>query len=250
MNAQYFAQYYLLERENWWFKVRAKIILQHLNKIAPSATDLKILNVGAATGNTSVLLQKFGKVTSIEYDKDCYEFTKQKLGIEIYNASATDLPFENNSFDLVCCFDVIEHIENDQLAVNEMNRVCKPNGILFLTVPAFMQLWSTHDEVNHHFRRYTLSQILQLFSQLKGDVIRKTYFCAFLFLPLYVFRKLKNLLTNKKSEKEKTSDFATLKPNGFVDKVLYQIFNVERFLLRYINFPFGSSVLLSWKKEK
>ena len=74
------------------------------------------------------MLSKFGEVTSLEYDKYCCEFLKEKTGIEAINASLTELPFSDNSFDLVCAFDVIEHIEDHEKAVDEIFRVLKPKA--------------------------------------------------------------------------------------------------------------------------
>jgi ubiquinone/menaquinone biosynthesis C-methylase UbiE len=248
MDKNYYNEYYYLERENWWFKVRADIIMEALRRSVPTGGKLHVLNVGAATGHTSKLLEEFGEVTSIEYDKDCFEFTKERLNINIVNASATELPFSDNEFDLVCCFDVIEHIEEDGLAVQEMARVCKKEGQLYITVPAFMELWSAHDEVNHHHRRYVTSGLSQLFAQLGGQIIYKTYFSAFLFLPLYVFRNLTRIFKLDWFRKGSGSDFTIISKQGVMDKILYQIFNLERFWLKKFTFPFGSSILLSWKK--
>jgi ubiquinone/menaquinone biosynthesis C-methylase UbiE len=248
MDKIYYNEYYYLERENWWFRVRADIIMEAIRRSIPNEKKLSILNVGAATGHTSKLLEEFGEVVSIEYDTDCFQFTKERLNINIINASATELPFGDNQFDMVCCFDVIEHIEEDGLAVKEMARVCKKDGHVHITVPAFMELWSTHDEVNHHFRRYRIPQLQGLFEQLGGRIDYSTYFSAFLFIPLYVFRNTTRIFKLDWFRKGSGSDFTIISKQGFMDKILYQIFNIERFWLKKFTFPFGSSILFSWKK--
>ncbi|HKR04883.1 MAG TPA: class I SAM-dependent methyltransferase, partial [Bacteroidia bacterium] len=194
MNEPYYREYYQLERNNWWFKVRAQIIMQHLKKVLKHENDLKILNIGAATGRTSELLNQFGNVTSLEYDKDCCEFVRQKLKMEIINGSILELPFADKTFDLVCAFDVIEHVENDFAGVEEMKRVCKSGGIICVTVPAFMQLWSHHDVVNQHYRRYLMPGLLKLFNDQEGQIIYKTYFNSILFIPIYFFRLLSKIV--------------------------------------------------------
>jgi ubiquinone/menaquinone biosynthesis C-methylase UbiE len=73
-----------------------------------------------------------------------------------------ELPFKDEEFDLICAFDVIEHVEDDLLGIREMKRVCKNEGLMVLTVPAYMFLWSHHDEVNQHYRRYTLKNLKNL----------------------------------------------------------------------------------------
>ena len=189
MQHDYYKEYYELERNHWWFVAREGILSNYIQQLIqqeklPSA-DLKILNVGCGPGRSSEYLSKFGKVTSIEYDKFCCEFASEKTGLEIINGSITELPFSDNSFDLVCAFDVIEHVEDDLLAVNEMKRVVKDEGIIFITVPAYMSLWSHHDEINQHFRRYKLHEVDRLFKFDKnGKTIFSSYFNFFLFLPI------------------------------------------------------------------
>jgi ubiquinone/menaquinone biosynthesis C-methylase UbiE len=129
--------------------VRLEILKQELQKIIVSNNQkLKILNIGIATGKTSEMLAEFGEVTSIEYDSVCAEFVRQKLNIEVIEGSILELPFEDNYFDFVCAFDVVEHVENDKKAISEMKRVCKQKGKICITVPAFQSLWSHHDEIN------------------------------------------------------------------------------------------------------
>ena len=154
MDKKFYQEYYTLEREGWWFKARLSILESYCKDLAVN-TNIKILNVGAATGATSEMLSRYGEVTSLEYDKFCCEFLKVKTGIEAINASLTELPFKNNTYDLICAFDVIEHIEDHEKALDEIYRVLRPHGKYFLTVPAFQSLWSNHDVVNHHYRRYT-----------------------------------------------------------------------------------------------
>src|SRR5690606_6783902 len=124
--------------------------------------------------------QEFGKVTSLEYDADCCAFTREKTGLEIIQGSVLELPFADNSFDLVCAFDIIEHVENDQKAVEEMLRVLKPGGSICVTVPAFMSLWTKHDDINLHFRRYRKEGLESLFNKAKGGIGQCFYFNSFL----------------------------------------------------------------------
>src|ERR1700754_4006597 len=115
MQADYYKEYYELERTNWWFTARKQILRDQLIRLFPRQKNLKILNVGAALGASTILLQEFGEVVSIEYSKDCCDFVNQNLGLHFIHGSITELPFENNSFDLVCAFDVVEHVQDDLL---------------------------------------------------------------------------------------------------------------------------------------
>ena len=253
MQQDYYKEYYDLERQHWWFVARERIISNYIKKLINDKNlnkrDLKILNVGCGTGRSSQYLSKFGHVVSIEYDKFCCEFASEKTGLEIINGSITELPFKDNTFDLVCAFDVIEHVEDDQLAVNEMNRVTKEKGVVFITVPAFMSLWGHHDVVNHHFRRYRLEQLEYLFNKVNnGEKIFSSYFNFFLFLPIYIFRNISNLLKLGEDRSGSGSDFEGFRP-GILNSFFKSIMLFEsNFINKNIKLPFGISILYTWKK--
>ncbi len=246
MESDFLKRYYQLERTHWWFIVREQIISQQLRKSLPVNIEQRILNTGAATGKTTELLQEFGKVTSVEIDHDTCEFLKNTLHITVTEASVTALPFENNSFDVVCAFDVLEHVQDDVLAIKELKRVCKPGGMLFVTAPAFSFLWSNHDIVNHHYRRYTAGSLKALIEH-GFQVQYLTFFNTILFLPIACYRVIRNVITKgKKAQSDfEGNGFVTSKWTGWLCK---KIFGVEIFLLRYIKFPFGISLLASAKK--
>lgn len=249
MDKRYYKEYYTLEREHWWFTVRLQILEDYVKRKIYNGSPLKILNVGIATGATSQMLEKYGDVTSLEYDEDCCEFLREELGMEVINGSVLELPFADNEYDLVCAFDVVEHVEDDVLAVQEMKRVCKTGGDVFITVPALMSLWSQHDEVNHHFRRYKMKGVKALFTKENDGKERySTYFNSKLFLPIYLFRQLSNILPKRKTEKNSGSDFAVFN-NGLTNKLLAALFKIELYWLRISKYPIGVSILYSWRKK-
>lgn len=237
MNRDYYQRYFELERRNWWFQVRLKIIHQLIKKQVGDNKALKVLNLGVATGASSEMLNDFGHVTSSEYDTETCEFLRTQLKMDVIQASITELPFENDTFDLVCAFDVVEHVENDTKAFSEMKRVAKSNGLVVTTVPAFMSLWSEHDVINHHFRRYDKNQILTLVQHTGLKEIHSTYFNFILFLPIYMVRMAKNIL---KKKDQVSSDF-DMPLSSFLNGVLKAVFSLERVMLKFINFPFGVS---------
>jgi ubiquinone/menaquinone biosynthesis C-methylase UbiE len=249
MNKEYYKEYYDLERNHWWFKVREKIIKEQLIRaIDPSQERIKILNIGAATGRSSQMLLEIGEVTSIEYDEACCHFTSNETNLEIQQGTILDLQFADQSFDLVCAFDVIEHVKDDVTAQKEMYRVCRTGGIICVTVPAYMSLWSKHDEINMHFRRYTLPQLLSLFYQ-PGQFIKKTYFNIILLPLIWLMRKINNLFYTKTTHNDAGSDFGLFKGKRLIDRCFYCVFNLERFFLPIFSFPAGVSILVLFKKN-
>lgn len=254
MQHDYYKEYYELERKHWWFVAREKILSNYIQKLIDGKqlpTDVKILNIGCGPGRSSEYLSRFGNVTSIEYDKFCCEFASEKTGLEIIHGSITALPFNDKSFDLVCAFDVIEHVADDALAVSEMKRVADDHAVILITVPAFMTLWSHHDVINHHYRRYRLNEIKKLFDQTgRGTMVFSSYFNFFLFPAIYAFRTLSNWLDSGKKRSGSGSDFEAFKP-GILNTLLFNLMYAEsRLLNNGIKLPFGVSILYSWKKNR
>ena len=249
MDKEYYKEYYDFERKHWWFRARQEIIRSLVIKYNQHYTNarLRILNIGVATGSSSIMLEEFGEVTSVEYDKACCEFLAQKVGIKAINASITDLPFKDNYFDLVCAFDVIEHVEDDKKAMLEMKRVSGNNGILMITVPAFMFLWSRHDEVNHHYRRYTNSKMESLALNTKLEVVFNSYFNFFLFFPIAIYRLLIGRLASTK--KGAGSDFEINNGSPFLNNILYKVFKFEKGLLNKMPLPVGVSIVHILRKK-
>ncbi len=250
MKANYYKEYYTLERENWWFMARKEILSNQIEKLLASRTEIKILNVGAALGATTFMLQKFGNVTSLEYDKGCCDLVKEIHDLDFINGSITSLPFQSNEFDLVCAFDVVEHVEEDILAIAELHRVCKPQGYVFTTVPAFMFLWSDHDLINEHVKRYTKKQFLRLFKEENTEIFFVSYFNFFLFPFIAIIRIFSSLKKKIRKVRSIKSDFSKMN-NSFLNRLFYKIFRSERRCLnRRFSFPFGVSIMvISIKRE-
>src|SRR6187431_1662170 len=157
MDKSYIHEYATLETSHWWFAVREKIILQAIQRSIAVTGELKILNIGVATGASSKWLSALGEVTSVENEQLFLSYLSE-CHFPVIAASIEALPFENKTFDLVCAFDVIEHVEDHTAAVSEMYRVCKHAGNVCITVPAFKSLWGAHDVVNDHKRRYRMTE--------------------------------------------------------------------------------------------
>lgn len=240
MERSYYEQYYHLERNHWWFVIRSRIIKELINKYNNQESRLRILNVGIATGATTFMLESFGDVVSSEYDAETCAFVEKEIGLEVIQASVTDLPFESNSFDMVCAFDVIEHVEDDTRAILELERVLKPEGLMVITVPANMSLWSEHDLINHHFRRYEKKGLSMLLSGTKMKNLYLSYYNTLLFPAIKIARWLNTFKT--KEEKPK-SDFDIHTPT-WLNNILGFIFSLEIPLLKKIKFPFGVSLIL------
>ena len=247
MNKSYVQRYVALERSHWWFLVRKKILQGLLTKNLPTKS-LKILNVGAAGGASSEWLSDYGEVCSVENDIFFIEYLRSR-GTNVIAANVTKLPFNDDTFDLVCAFDVIEHVEDHHGALNELYRVCKNNGYICITVPAFQQLWSHHDVVNGHFRRYHFKQLQSIVQQnISVDFKTWTYFNTILFIPIYLVRKFQKFRGN--AIQQEYSDFESYKTGSLINKVLYKLFALEIGWLKFFRLPFGVSLFCFLQKKK
>ena len=234
------------EEKHWWFRVREQIIVRSLKSFG-SSQGLRILDVGSGGGGTSKALAALGQVTCVEPSPDLYEALRQTSPFPVVHGSILDLPFADGEFDLVCAFDVVEHVDQDGRAAAELSRVCKPGGMVAITVPAFQSLWSHHDEVNHHFRRYRSPQLRRLFCpplQLRYS----TYFNTLLFAPIWIFRRLSNLFPKRAAAESSGSDFSVL-PHPLVSAFFYHLFALELWWLPRRSFPFGVSLLQLYSKN-
>jgi SAM-dependent methyltransferase len=144
-----------VEDRHWWFQERRAILARWLRRLAGSGCALgTALDIGAAGGgNTRVLRGHGWQPVALEYSADGARVAAER-GLTVVRGDATNLPAGANSVDLVTAFDIIEHIEDDHLALAEIHRVLRPGGTLLVTVPCDMRLWSGHDVASHHFRRY------------------------------------------------------------------------------------------------
>jgi SAM-dependent methyltransferase len=109
------------------------------------------------------------------------------------------MPFPADSFDLAASLDVIEHLEDDVGALRELRRTVAPGGALLVTVPAYQWLWSGHDEINHHHRRYTRGSLLAVAEQAGWECVRTTYFNS-LLLPVAILLRVLDRLNTRTTE--------------------------------------------------
>lgn len=240
---KYTADYINIEKTHWWFAARIKILATLLTKIMPITNSGRLLNVGPAGGSTTHMLKKFGYVRSLEFDEALYNHCKNNERLEVDPGSITELPYGSETFDYACAFDVIEHVQDDQRALAELARVINSKGLVFITVPAFAFLWSEHDEINHHFKRYTLSSLISVGKTAGLEPVYSTYF-NFLLFPFIASIRMLTKLKRKKGG----GDFDDYKVNGLANKLLQSIFQFEEKLLFPAKMPFGVSAFVAFRK--
>lgn len=221
------------EHDHFWFSVRRRWIYDRLRKFSPPPG--KLLEVGCGTGNVSNFLSLKGyNVTGCEYYKDAIDLAWP--GFRIIRGDAENLPFPDDSFDVVGLFDVIEHLEDDVPPLTEACRVAKGDGIIAITVPARTELWSTVDERSLHKRRYQKKSLQQAI--IKAGL--RPMLTEYMFMSLYIPMKL--------SRHKNDSVRDQLKVNYVVNAFLKSLFSVERIISKLTPPPIGTSLIAIAKK--
>jgi SAM-dependent methyltransferase len=155
----------------------------------------RILDAGCGSGRNMVDLARHGTVTGVELSETSVALARARNVGEVISGSVLEMPFAADSFDLAVSLDVIEHLEDDLGALREMRRTVTPGGSLLVTVPAYPWLWSGHDEINHHHRRYTRRSLEAVAEQSGWEQVRTTYFNSLLLPAAIILRVLERLST-------------------------------------------------------
>lgn len=234
MDANIYAEMAAVEQRHWWFCAR-RIILDKLISDLPLPDNAQILEAGCGTGGNLAMLARHGRVFGMEADEHGLELSAAKGGALIAAGRLPeDIPFTDERFDLITLLDVLEHLDEDVAALSALRARLKPGGFLLVTVPAYPFLWSRHDELHHHKRRYVTRGLRGALQEAGLQVEYMSYFNTWLFPPVAAAR-----LTGLDSKKSG----ALSVPNGFINAILTRIFASERWLLGRISLPAGVSLL-------
>jgi len=246
MQKGYEETYHRIESSHWWFVGRRDMVRALVAQEHPDATS-RILEMGCSGGLLMKEFQSQGlkQVTGIDISSDAIALCRS-AGLDAHIMDAQQLELPDASFDVVTASDVLEHLADEQKAVREWKRVLKATGLLVVFVPAFMLLWSEHDEANKHYRRYRRKQLVNLLESNGFIIERSSYWNAILFMPIAAIRLLRRLLP-KRAEPKSNGDLA--EPPKVANALLAGLLHIENRILRVgVNWPFGVSVFVLARK--
>lgn len=234
-------KYLKISENNWWFVSRNDLIVRLVNKYS-SDKNVKILEIGCAQGYLIERLRDIGykNASGVDVDKGLINKAKAK-GLNVLCMDIMNNNFDDESFDLIICSDIMEHIKDEYKFVSEVKRILKRNGVAFVFVPAFMFLWSYHDEINRHYKRYKASDLKKLFSENGFEIEKLSYWNMSFFIPALVSRFIKRLFNIKKDEFYGFPEF--------INSIISFILKIENRLVEFINLPFGVSVFAVVRKK-
>ena len=192
MQSHHYPILYEVEESHWWYLGRRRIIESLVEEICSNidAANPRILDVGCGTGANLKMLARFGHAEGVDVSQQAVSFCHER-GLESVKLGALEeLPYDDESFDLVTALDVIEHLDDDVAGLSEIRRVLRPGGFVLIFVPAFMFLWGVQDDVSNHRRRYTLTSLLNAIRAAGFSVERASYANAAFFFPVLAVRTL------------------------------------------------------------
>lgn len=229
-----------LERDHFWWKIRREMITSIVEQEGQVA-GLQILDVGCGTGLTLAQLAKAGAtVRGVEIDEEFSVQESNPPGVVTYgDFLQVDV---GPGFDVVLMMDVLEHLELEAPALTRAGDLLSPGGRLIVTVPAYGWLWSAHDEVNNHFRRYNRSELKRVLTQNGFEVGQCGYMFAGLVLPKLVLAWLGKLT-------ERSPGHGRV-PGSLMSALAERWFRLEMRLAirRPSMLPFGTSVVAVARK--
>ena len=184
-----------LDERHWWYRARREILADLIRRKIPLSPGARILEIGCGTGHNLPMLRRFGEVDAIEIDAAARQIASRRLGKPVM---ASPLPalegVPDGAYDLVAILDVLEHIDADREALTGIAAKLKPGGRILITVPAHPWMWSAHDVVNHHKRRYTRASLRAVIEAAGLKVEMLSWFNSLLF-PLAAMARLMGRVT-------------------------------------------------------
>ncbi len=184
-----------LESKHFWYQARKFQLTKWFE--GRNAKPLDVLDLGSATGGNTLHISNFGhQVSSLEFSDLGVAIQKLK-GIPVIQGDGRHLPFGDESFDIVICLDVLEHIWEDDQVVSEIHRVLRKGGKFLISVPEDPNLWSHHDTAVNHVRRYSKNSLILLIEN-SGLEATRVWSTLFLLRPLIKLVRKKSSGSNLK----------------------------------------------------
>ena len=242
MDAGTFAVEARTEATHWWFVGRRRLFAREIGR-AQIPKTARALDVGTSTGTNLRMLRDLGfaDVEGLDLSEEAIRYCAEKGLGPVRKGDVCTMPFEGARFNLVLATDIIEHVEDDGLALTEVARVLKPGGIAIITVPAFQTLYGLQDRVAQHRRRYLKQGLVERIRSAGLEIEQVYYFNYLLFLPIWLARRLIDLFGARFDSEAELNSPA-------VNWILTRVFAVDVLSARFLSPPFGVSLFAAVRK--
>jgi SAM-dependent methyltransferase len=224
-----------LDERHWWYRARRDVLRELIRRRIVLPADPRILEVGCGTGHNFQMLRDFGRLDAIEVDGEARAIASRRLGHAVMDAPLPQLAgVPTGSYDLIAMLDVLEHIDDDRAALRALAERLRPDGRLLITVPAHPWMWSAHDEVNHHKRRYTKRSFRAAVGDAGLRLEMLGWFNSVLF-PVAAAARVAGRIAGKNDSDDKL-------PPAPVNRLFEWMFGLERYAIGRVPFPPGVSL--------
>lgn len=218
---------------HWWFRSKATFVSLLIRRLAP--TDGWLVDIGAGPGGVTAMIGWApDRSMALERNIQLAQETKRRNAVGAVAGDATRLPIADESANVVCLLDVIEHLSEPVSAIQEAARILTPEGRLVINVPAHPRLWSSADEVLGHARRYTRSSLQAELEQGGCKVIWSSHVFSWLVLPVWLRRR-----TQPSGEPQLGLDVSS----PAIERLSMLLTRLEWLVVSHVSLPFGTSVL-------
>jgi len=224
-----------LDKTHWWYVARRRVLSDLIVRVVKPPKIARVLEVGCGTGHNFEMLGQFGHVDGLEIDAPARAIASKRLGRKVGDAPLPQLAgIADSEYQLIALLDVLEHVSDDRAALTGIKRKLAPGGKILLTVPANQWMWSAHDTVHHHHRRYNPAMLSRVAREagLKLDFV--SHFNTLLFPLAAGFR-----LLGKVTGREEADD---AQPAAPLNAAFTTLFGLERHLIGRVPMPFGVSL--------
>lgn len=241
MRPEFENRYHQVEARHWWFLGR-RDLLSALVRDSGATPRTRILDVGCAGGATLHRLRGDGyqQVVGIDISSEAIARCRRGGLEDVHAMDAQNPDFPDGSFDLILASDILEHVPDENAAAQAWFRLLRPSGVLIALVPAFMALWSPHDEANQHRKRYRLAELRGCLEAAGFETRRASYWNFLLYLPAAALRLAQRALPERARAQAKL-DLPPAPVNGLLAAVLRA---ENRLLLAGLAWPWGLSALV------
>src|SRR5262245_15909915 len=223
-----------LEDTHWWF-VGKRILVE---TVLASVTPGRVLDVGCGTGGLLAALREPWRPCGTDVSRAALAHSRRRGLDALVNAAAERLPFRPHSFALVSALDVIEHAEDDRAVLAEMRAVLADGGALVVSVPALPALWSAHDEVLGHRRRYTRRTLQRALEDAGFAVVHMTYTNAAILPIAALVRSVGRWRHTRPASG--VPMYSLPRP---LNALMIGVYRLEAALARHLRLPLGVSLL-------
>jgi len=246
METREYQTLYDSENSHWWYLGLKDLVLSFVVKYAEKKKETRILDAGCGTGGILKDLEGY-KAWGLDISQEAIRFCRLRKLNNVINASTSNIPFDDNSFDLIISLDVLYHlgVEDDRGALRELTRVLSEGGTLLLNLPAYDSLRGRHDRAVHTRHRYTIDELEEKV-KAAGLVVEKITYRNTVLFPLAFLKRILQGRSVKSADKVESD---VVLPPDFINKLFTKILFFENRLLRTINFPFGLSIFCVARKK-